>query len=42
LALYSPSQPQWNELRRSKLPKLMGTMVRKLSLDTLYSLLADG
>jgi hypothetical protein len=41
LALYSPSQPEWNELRRSKLPNLTGTMVRKLSLDTLYSLLAD-
>lgn len=38
---YSPSQPEWSELRKSKLPDIAGDLVRKLPLDTLYSLLAD-
>jgi len=38
---YSPNQPEWSELCRSKLPNLTGNGVPKLPLDTLYSLLAD-
>ncbi len=38
---YSPGQQEWSELRKSKLPNLQGNLVRKLPMDTLYSLLAD-
>jgi transaldolase len=38
---YAPSGPEWNEIRRSKLPDLDTTLTQRLSLDTLYSLLAD-
>lgn len=38
---HSPSPDEWSEIRRDKLPDLGGTLVHRLPLDTLYTLLAD-
>lgn len=38
---YAPYNPEWNALRRGKVPDLEAPITTKLSLDTLYSLLAD-
>jgi transaldolase len=37
---YSPTQAEWQELRKNKLPDLDSPLTKKLPLDTLYSLLA--
>ncbi|MDR7563957.1 MAG: transaldolase family protein [Armatimonadota bacterium] len=39
---YRPSPEEWRELRRGKLPDLNAPYVRRIPLDTLYSLLAFG
>jgi transaldolase len=39
---YSPSKAEWETIRKNKLPDLGNQIVRRCSLDTLYSLLADG
>ncbi|MDR7416292.1 MAG: transaldolase family protein [Armatimonadota bacterium] len=39
---YRPSPEEWRELRKSKLPDLNAPYVRRIPLDTLYSLLALG
>lgn len=39
---YSPSQSEWQELRKGKLPDLDSPLTQVLPLDTLYSLLAIG
>jgi transaldolase len=39
---YAPSPGEWRALRRSKLPDLGAEITRRVALDTLYSLLADG
>lgn len=38
---YVPTEAEWNEIRRDKLPNLDAALTQRLSLDTLYSLLAD-
>jgi transaldolase len=38
---YAPDNPEWTALRRGKVPDLEAPITKKLSLDTLYSLLAD-
>jgi len=38
---YFPSGAEWDEIRRDKIPNLDAPITRRLSLDTLYSLLAD-
>lgn len=38
---YAPPPAEWEELRRSKTPDLDAGITRKVSLDTLYSLMAD-
>lgn len=38
---YSPSETEWREIRRGKLPDLDAPLTGRLPLDTLYSLLAD-
>ena len=38
---YSPSQDDWTEIRLGKIPNLKGSLIQRLPLDTLYSLLAD-
>jgi transaldolase len=37
---YSPTKNEWQELRKNKLPDLDSPLIKKLPLDTLYSLLA--
>ncbi len=39
---YAPSGPEWQELRKGKLPDLSSPLTARLPLDTLYSLLAIG
>lgn len=39
---YAPTEAEWNEIRRSKLPDLAAPLTVRLPLDTLFSLLADG
>lgn len=39
---YAPRRREWDALRRSKLPDLGAELTRRLALDTLYTLLADG
>ncbi len=39
---YRPSPEEWRELRRSKLPDLNAPYIRRIPLDTLFSLLAVG
>jgi transaldolase len=39
---YRPSPEEWRELRKSKLPDLNAPYIRRIPLDTLYSLLALG
>ncbi|MBI4469135.1 MAG: transaldolase [Acidobacteria bacterium] len=39
---YAPTESEWKELRKGKLPDLDSPMTRKLPLDTLYTLLAFG
>ena len=38
----APQPSEWEELRRTKIPDLDAEITRKLPLDTLYSLMADG
>lgn len=38
---YVPSAAEWTEFRRNKLPDVHGTLVQRIALDTLYTLLAD-
>ena len=38
---YAPDHLEWIALRRGKIPDLEAPITTKLSLDTLYSLLAD-
>ena len=38
---YSPSPAEWDQIRRDKIPDLDAPLTQRLSLDTLYSLLAD-
>jgi len=38
---YAPSETEWKELRRGKIPDLDAPLTGRLPLDTLYSLLAD-
>lgn len=38
---YAPSESEWSEIRRDKIPDLASPLTAHLSLDTLYSLLAD-
>ena len=37
---YSPTEDDWHELKKNKLPDLDAALTAKLALDTLYSLLA--
>ncbi len=37
---YSPTNDDWTELEKSKMPNLDAPLTRRLPLDTLYSLLA--
>jgi len=39
---YSPSEAEWREIRKGKLPDLDAEITKKLPLDTLYTLLAFG
>jgi transaldolase len=39
---YTPDETEWKAIRSNELPDLDGPLVRKCSLDTQYSLLADG
>jgi transaldolase len=39
---YAPPPSEWEAIRQSKLPDLGSELTRRLALDTLYSLLADG
>jgi transaldolase len=39
---YAPRPPEWRAIRRTKLPDLGSELTRRVALDTLYSLLADG
>ncbi|MGQ0793293.1 MAG: transaldolase family protein [Deltaproteobacteria bacterium] len=39
---YAPTESEWRELRKGKLPDLDSPLTQKLPLDTLYSLLAVG
>jgi transaldolase len=39
---YSPSESEWAEIRKGKLPDLDAEITKKLPLDTLYTLLAFG
>lgn len=39
---YAPSQSEWRELRKAKLPDLDSPLTKALPLDTLYTLLAIG
>ncbi len=39
---YRPTPEEWRELRKSKLPDLASSFVRRIPLDTLFSLLAVG
>jgi transaldolase len=39
---YAPNESEWSVIRQGKIPDLEGPLSRKLSLDTLYSLHADG
>jgi transaldolase len=38
---YAPSESEWSEIRRDKIPDLESSLTARLPLDTLYSLLAD-
>lgn len=38
---YAPTESEWSEMRRGKIPDLDAPLTQKLALDTLYSLLAD-
>ncbi|HYD49606.1 MAG TPA: transaldolase family protein [Terriglobales bacterium] len=38
---YAPSDSEWQELSKNKLPQLDSTHAQQLELDTLYTLLAD-
>jgi transaldolase len=38
---YAPSAPEWEELRKNKLPDLKSELAVRLPIDTLYTLLAD-
>jgi transaldolase len=38
---YAPTDQEWSELQRSKLPDVHAPLTARLALDTLYSLLAD-
>jgi transaldolase len=38
---HSPSESEWIEIRKSKLPDLQSDLPKQIPLDTLYSLLAD-
>jgi transaldolase len=38
---YAPKDAEWNEIRRDKIPQLDAPLTHRLSLDTLYTLLAD-
>lgn len=38
---YAPTEAEWAALRQSKLPDLSAPLTRRVSLDTLYALLAD-
>jgi transaldolase len=38
---YAPSDPEWHEIRRGKVPDLDSPITHRLPLDTLYSLMAD-
>jgi len=38
---YAPTEVEWQEFRKSKLPDLKAPLTHRLPLDTLYSLLAD-
>jgi transaldolase len=40
--LYAPRPSEWDTIRRTKLPDLGADLTRRVALDTLYSLLADG
>lgn len=39
---YRPTPEEWRELRKSKLPDLTSPLVRRIPVDTLFSLLAIG
>jgi transaldolase len=39
---YAPPLSEWGAIRQNKLPDLGSELTRRLALDTLYSLLADG
>jgi len=39
---HAPSAEEWRQLRRRKLPDPQAPVTRRVALDTLYSLLADG
>jgi transaldolase len=38
---YTPKSVEWEEIRRSKIPELDASITSQLSLDTLYTLMAD-
>ena len=38
---YAPNESEWSEIRRDKVPNLDSPLITRLSLDALYSLLAD-
>ena len=38
---YAPSGTEWKEIRQGKVPNLDAPLTQRLSLDTLYSLMAD-
>lgn len=38
---FAPSETEWNEIRRGKVPDLDAPITKRLPLDTLYSLMAD-
>ncbi|HXV80158.1 MAG TPA: transaldolase family protein [Candidatus Binatia bacterium] len=38
---YAPKKAEWDEIRRDKVPNLNAPLTQRVSLDTLYSLLAD-
>lgn len=39
---YAPDAREWQTVKKSKLPDLVGTLARRLAVDTHMSLLADG
>jgi transaldolase len=38
---YAPTAAEWQALRKNKLPDLDGELIKRLPIDTLYTLLAD-